>query len=85
MLKHLMRQLFIFIVEAEKIYKMLSERKKERLQGVTKQALLWNQKIPLEGPVVSLIGKCTALYMEKNAKIQKLIKDMNYCQLIVPF
>ena len=57
MLKHLMRQLFIFIVDAEKIYKMLSQRKKERLQGAIKQTLLWNQKILLEGLVVSMIGK----------------------------
>ena len=32
-------------------------------------------KILLEGPVVSLIGKCTALYVVKNAKIKK------HCQL----
>ena len=72
MLKHLMRQLFIFIVEAEKIYKMLSERKKERLQGATKQALLWNQKTLLEDPVVSLSGKCTALYMPKSRNSSKI-------------
>ena len=57
MLKHLMRQLFIFIVDAEKIYKMLSQREKQRLQGAIKQTLLWNQKILQEGLVVSMIGK----------------------------
>ena len=85
MLKHLMKQLFIFMVHAEKIYKMLSKRKKERLKGATKQVLLWNQKILLEVPVVSLIDKCTALNVVKNAKIKKLIEDVKHCQLIVAF
>ena len=64
---------------------MLSERKKERLKGVIKQAILRNQKILLEGLVVSLIGECTSLYVVKNAKIKKLIEDVKHCQLIVPF
>ena len=33
----------------------------------------------------SLIGKCTALYVVNNAKLKKRIKDVKYCQLIVPF
>ena len=82
MLKHLIRQLLIFIVHGEKTYKMLSERKKERLKGAIKQALLQNQKVLLEGLVLSLIGKCTALYVVKNAKIKKPIEDVKHITIL---
>ena len=56
---------------------MLSERKKKQLKGAIKQELLQNHKILLEGPVVSLTGKRTALYVVKNTKIKKLTEDVN--------
>ena len=40
-----MKQLFIFIVHTEEIYKIMSKRKKEPLKGVIKQTLLQNTKI----------------------------------------
>ena len=64
-------------------------RTKERAYNITGAiwnllALLWNKKILLEGHVVGLIGKCTALYVVKNVKIKKLIEDVKHCQLIAP-
>ena len=64
-------------------------RTKERAYNITGAiwnllALLWNQKILLEGHVVGSNGKCTALYVIKNVKIKKLIEDVKHCQLIAP-
>ena len=84
-MNHLIKQLFIFIEHAQKPYKMLSERKKERLKEGHKTGASMKPKDPTRRSVVSLTGKCIVLYVVKNANIKKLIeyvKHVNRCVTI---